>query len=125
VFEFRTALGFLLRLSESAEPGVERAVEIDKADGLYEDGPSVVKVHTLLTGQGVCVPTRSRALLLRAVRATPGCLEHVAGRRRGAGPRVQADFGRMRILYDPPTDRRRVCHALIFTPCVATTASSG
>src|SRR5262249_12980682 len=32
---------------------------------------------------------------------------------------LQVDFGRMGLLYDAATERRRVCRALIFTACVS------
>ncbi len=87
---------------------------------LDEDGLTVAKIHTLLTRQGICVPTRTLGRY---------CAE-LCGPRRGRsttvrvadgepGQELQVDFGRMGILYDPATDRRRVCHALIFTPCVS------
>lgn len=87
---------------------------------LEVDGLTVAKIHTLLTRQGICVPTRTLERY---------CSE-LCGPRRGRGTTVrvadgepgqelQVDFGRMGILYDPDTDRRRVCHALIFTPALS------
>jgi len=35
------------------------------------------------------------------------------------GDELQVDFGRMGLVFDSETNRRRVCHALIFTPCVS------
>ncbi len=87
---------------------------------LDEDGLSVAKIHTLLTRQGICVPPRTLERY---------CAE-LCGPRRGRsttvrvadgepGQELQVDFGRMGILFDPATDRRRVCHALIFTPALS------
>jgi transposase len=81
---------------------------------------TVVKVHTLLTRQGVAVPRRTLERF---------CAE-LCGPRRGQkktvrvadgepGVELQVDFGRMGLLFDPETARRRVVHALIFTPCLS------
>jgi transposase len=87
---------------------------------LDDEGLSVVKVHTLLARQGVDVPKRTLERF---------CAE-LCGPRRGQkktvrvadaepGVELQVDFGRMGLMYDPETDRRRVLHALIFTPCLS------
>ena len=87
---------------------------------LDDEGLSVVKVHTLLARQGVIVPKRTLERF---------CAE-LCGPRRGQkktvrvadgepGVELQVDFGRMGLMYDPETDRRRVLHALIFTPCLS------
>jgi transposase len=81
---------------------------------------TVTKVHGLLTRQGVSVPIRTLERF---------CTQ-LCGPRRGRsttvrvadgdpGEELQVDFGRMGLLFDSVTDRRRVCHALIFTPCVS------
>jgi transposase len=81
---------------------------------------TVVKVHGLLARQGVVVPIRTLERF---------CVK-LCGPRRGQGSTVrvtdgkpgdelQVDFGRMGLLFDAETNRRRVCHALIFTPCVS------
>jgi transposase len=81
---------------------------------------TVVKVHTLLARQGTTVPIRTLERF---------CAE-LCGPRRGRGTTVrvadgepgdelQIDFGRMGLLFDAETGRRRVCHALIFTPGVS------
>jgi transposase len=85
-----------------------------------DEGLTVVKVHTLLARQGVDVPKRTLERF---------CAE-LCGPRRGQkktvrvadgdpGVELQVDFGRMGLMYDPDTDRRRVLHALIFTPCLS------
>ncbi len=87
---------------------------------LDDEGLSVVKVHTLLTRQGIQVPKRTLERF---------CAE-LCGPRRGQkvtvrvadgepGVELQVDFGRMGLMYDPDTDRRRVLQALIFTPCLS------
>ena len=85
---------------------------------LEDDELTVTKVGTLLARQGVVVPGRT----LRRFAA------ELCGPRRGRattvrvadgepGDELQVDFGRMGLLFDPETGRRRVCHALIFTAC--------
>jgi transposase len=79
---------------------------------------TVAKVRNLLFRQGIAVPART----LERFAA------ELCGPRRGRattvriadgdpGDEIQVDFGRMGLLFDPETDRRRVCHALIFTAC--------
>jgi transposase len=83
-----------------------------------DDDLTGVKIHELLERRGVAVPLRTvqRYLL------------EVCGRSRGQGPTVrvtdgepgdelQVDFGRMGLLFDLASDRRRTVHALIFTAC--------
>jgi transposase len=81
---------------------------------------TVVKVHTLLARQGTTVPIRTLERF---------CAE-LCGPRRGRsttvrvadgapGDELQIDFGRMGLVFDSETGRRRVCHALIFTPSVS------
>jgi transposase len=85
---------------------------------LNDEGLTVAKVGTLLTRQGVVVPART----LERFAA------QVCGPRRGRGTTVrvadgepgdelQVDFGRMGLIFDTETERRRVCQALIFTAC--------
>ena len=85
-----------------------------------KDGLTTVKVGQLLARRGVIVPART---LDRFV-------VEVCGPRRGRavtvrvadgqpGREVQVDFGRMGLIPDPGTGRRRVCHALIFTACLS------
>lgn len=83
-----------------------------------EEDLTAVKIHELLGRRGVIVPLRT---VQRYV------LE-VCGRSRGRGPTVriadgepgdelQIDFGRMGVIFDADTGRRRTVHALIFTAC--------
>jgi transposase len=87
---------------------------------LDDDGLTVVKVHELLTRQGIAVPPRTLERF---------CVE-VCGPRRGRrttvrvadgepGDELQVDFGRMGLLFDSDSGRRRVCRALIFTPSLS------
>jgi transposase len=85
-----------------------------------KDDLTTVKIGTLLARQGVvipartldrfvvevCGPRRGRAVTVRVADGAPG-------------REVQIDFGRMGLIGDPVTGRRRVCHALIFTACLS------
>lgn len=87
---------------------------------LEDDGLTVVKVHSLLARQGVEVHIRTLERF---------CAQRFGPRRGGKltvrvadgepGEELQVDFGRMGLLYDSVTGRRRVCHALIFSACVS------
>jgi hypothetical protein len=90
-------------------------------DWLKKDELTVVKVHDLLTRRGVVVPQRTLHRYALEV-----C--DVGRGRRGSTVRVndgepgdecQIDFGKLGLLFDAATGRRRVCHALIFTPVVS------
>lgn len=87
----------------------------DLIRGWLDDDLTVVKVHTLLARRGVLVPHRTLHRF---------CVLELGFRRRSPtlrvadgdpGVELQIDFGRMGLLFDPTTGRRRVCHALIFT----------
>jgi transposase len=78
-----------------------------------EKGLTVAKIGDLLARRAVVVPERTLQRF---------CVERCgAGRQRTTvrvadgepGKELQTDFGRMGILFDPRTDRRRVVHALI------------
>ncbi len=80
---------------------------------------TVAKIGDLLTRQGVVVPERTLQRF---------CAERCgAGRTKTTvrvadpepGRELQADFGRMGILFDPATERRRVVHALIVVAVVS------
>jgi len=83
-----------------------------------DDDLTAVKVHELLQRRGVVVPLRT----------VQRYVARVCGRARGRGPTVrvvdgepgdelQVDFGRMGLLGDAETGRRRVLWALLFTAC--------
>jgi transposase len=87
---------------------------------LEGDGLTVAKVHTLLARRAVVVPARTLERY---------CAE-LCGPRRGRattvrvadgepGDELQVDFGRMGLLFDAATERRRVCRALMFTACLS------
>lgn len=84
-----------------------------------EGSVTVVKAHELLARQGVVVPERTlhryaleRVGVGRSVRRTT-----VRVADGDPGVECQIDFGRMGLLYDSQTWRRRVCHALVVTAC--------
>lgn len=79
---------------------------------------TVAKVRDLLGRQGIVVPARTLerfAAGLCGPRRGRGSTVRVADGE--PGEELQVDFGRMGLLFDPETGRRRVCHALIFTAC--------
>jgi transposase len=83
-----------------------------------EEDLTVAKVGVLLARRGVEVPQRTLE------RFCAGLCGPRRGRRATVrvadgqpGSELQVDFGRMGIIYDPATERRRVVHALIFTAC--------
>lgn len=88
---------------------------------LKKDGLTVVKVHDLLTRRGIVVPQRTMHRYALEV-----C--DVGRGRRGTtvrvndgepGDELQIDFGKLGLVFDSDAGRRRVCHALIFTPVVS------
>jgi Mu transposase, C-terminal domain len=80
-----------------------------------EAGLRLTKMHELLARRSIAVPYRT----LHRYCAT----ELGYGRRRATvpvadcepGSELQIDFGRLGLVADPQSGRRRVCHALIFT----------
>lgn len=78
---------------------------------------TVVKVHDLLTRRGVVVAQRTLhryALEVLGVgRSARGTTVRVADGE--PGQECQVDFGKMGLVFDAESGRRRVCHALIFT----------
>ena len=84
---------------------------------LVEEKLTVVKTHELLGRRGVVVPERTLhryALEVLGVgRSARGTTVRVADGEPGS--ELQVDFGKMGLILDPDTGRRRVCHALIFT----------
>ncbi len=79
----------------------------------------LTKIHDLLARRGVIVPYRT---LHRFAVGECGF-----GRTRATvrladgepGAEVQVDFGRMGLVPDPRSERRRVAHGLVFTPVVS------
>jgi transposase len=100
-----------------------RSLEAHEAEiraWVVDDGLTVVKAHQLLARHGTDVPLRTLERF---------CCERFGPRRArtttvrvadGApGTELQVDFGRMGLVFDSASDRRRVCHALIFTACLS------
>ena len=86
---------------------------------LVEGGLTVVKAHDLLTRQGTVVPPRTLhryALEVLGVgRSSRATTVRVADGEPGS--ELQVDFGKMGLIPDPASGRRRVVWALIFTAC--------
>ena len=86
---------------------------------LVDERLTVVKTHELLARRGIEVGQRTvhrYALEVLGVgRSARGVTVPVADGEPGA--ELQVDFGRMGLLFDSATGRRRVCWALIFTAC--------
>jgi hypothetical protein len=84
---------------------------------LVDDKLTVVKVGDLLARRGVVVAERTLhryALEVLGVgRSARGTTVRVADGE--PGEECQIDFGKMGLVPDPTSGRRRVCHALIFT----------
>jgi transposase len=84
---------------------------------LVDQGLTVVKAGELLARRGVVVPERTLhryALEVLGVgRSARGSTVRVADGEPGV--ELQVDFGKMGLLADAGTGRRRVVHALIFT----------
>ena len=87
-------------------------------EGWASEGLTGVKIHELLGRRGVSVPLRT----------VQRYVAEVCGRTKGQGPTVrvvdgepggelQIDFGKLGMLYDTETGRRRVVHGLLFTAC--------
>lgn len=86
---------------------------------LVTDGLTAVKAHELLARRGVVVPERTLhryALEVLGVgRSARTTTVRVADGEPGS--ELQVDFGKMGLIADPATGKRRVVHALIFTAC--------
>ena len=86
---------------------------------LVDQGLTVVKAHDLLTRQGTVVAQRTLhryALEVLGVgRSARSATVRVADGEPGS--ELQVDFGKMGLVPDPATGRRRVVWALIFTAC--------
>jgi len=84
---------------------------------LKDQGLTVVKAHELLARRGVVVPERTLhryALEVLGVgRSARGTTVRVADGEPGV--ELQVDFGKMGLVPDAASGRRRVCWALIFT----------
>jgi Mu transposase-like protein/integrase-like protein len=96
---------------------VLRAHQDELKKWLEVDKVTVRKAHELLARHGVVVPERTvhrYALEVLGIgRSARGTTVRVADGEPGA--ELQVDFGKMGLVPDPATGRRRVCWALIFT----------
>lgn len=90
----------------------------DRIKAWLDEGLTAVKVHDLLTREGIVVPERTLhryALEECGHGRRPKTTVRVADGE--PGDELQVDFGRMGLLFDPEAGRNRVCQALIFTAC--------
>lgn len=77
---------------------------------------TVVKIHDLLARRGVAVPYRTlHRFCVRCCGFGRGGATTVRVADGAPGHECQVDFGKMGMVYDPVSGRRRVTHALIFT----------
>jgi transposase len=81
---------------------------------------TAVKVQRLLARRGVVVPRRTvqryAAEVCGAGRKPASTVRVNDGE---PGDELQVDFGRLGLVFDADTGRRRVCNALVFTACVS------
>jgi hypothetical protein len=91
------------------------AVEEQIRDWVGKDGLQLTNVHGKLTRCGVVVPYRTlhRFAVERCGFGRRQPTVRVADGQPGV--ECQLDFGRLGLVPDPGSGRRRVCHALIFT----------
>jgi Integrase core domain len=92
------------------------AARHERLEELLGAGLTVVKAGELLAREGVVVPERTLHRYALEI------LGHGRGRKPTVrvadcepGAECQAGFGKMGLLHDPGTGRRRVVHALVFT----------
>jgi transposase len=81
---------------------------------------TAVKVQRLLARRGLVVPGRTvqrYAAEVCGVGRKPTSTVRVNDGE--PGDECQVDFGRLGLIFDAVTGRRRVCHALVFTACVS------
>ena len=92
------------------------AARRDKVEAWVTAGVAGVKICELLARDGVVVPERTVQRFITTEfgpRRGQGSTVRVADGE--PGHELQIDFGRLGLVHDPVTGRRRVCHALIFT----------
>ncbi len=92
----------------------------DQVKAWLDAGVTAVKVQRLLARRGVVVPRRTvqryASEVCDAGRRAPTTVRVADGR---PGDECQVDFGRLGLVFDSVTGRRRVCQALVFTACVS------
>ena len=92
----------------------------DKVEAWVTAGVAGVKICELLARDGVVVAERTVQRFITTEfgpRRGQGSTVRVADGE--PGHELQIDFGRLGLLDDPESGRRRVCHALIFTAVVS------
>jgi len=89
--------------------------EEERIKGWVDRDLTVVKIGILLTRRGVVVPHRTLARFAVERCGTGRRTTTVRVDDPPPGVECQVDFGRLGLI--PDGDRRRVCHALIFTAC--------
>jgi transposase len=85
----------------------------DYIKGLVEKGVTVAKVGDVLARRSVVVPERTLQRYCAERCKTGAQKTTVRLSDPDPGKEVQTDFGRMGLMFDPATSRRRVVHALI------------
>ena len=91
----------------------------DQVRGWVEDGLQLTNIHGKLTRQGLVVPYRTlhRFAVERCGFGRRKATLRVAD--GAAGVECQVDFGKLGLMLDPVSGRRRTVHALIFTAVVS------
>jgi transposase len=89
--------------------------EQEQISGWVDSGLTVVKIGTLLGRRGVVVPYRTLHRFCVQCCGFGRATETVRVADGEPGAECQVDFGRMGLLEDPASGRRRAVHALIFT----------
>ncbi|HET8661519.1 MAG TPA: hypothetical protein VFM55_21300 [Micromonosporaceae bacterium] len=87
----------------------------DELTALVDKGLTVVKVGDLLARRGVVVPYRTLHRFCVQCCGLGRRSETVRVADGDPGQECQVDFGRLGLVHDQVTGRRRVTHALIFT----------
>ena len=87
--------------------------------GWVDKGLTIVKVHELLERRGVIVAYRTlhRYATLECGFGKAEVTVRVADGEPGG--ELQVDFGKMGLIFDRDADRRRTCHALVFTAALS------
>ena len=113
--EFIGRVREVVRPSRAGEHGTSwelLATHEEQIKQWVDDDLTVAKIGDLLTRRGVQVPDRTlqRFCSEKFTKPRNNTVRVADGE---PGQELQTDFGRMGMLFDPHTDRRRVVHALI------------
>jgi hypothetical protein len=84
-------------------------------DWIAKDGLQLTNIHGKLTRQGVVAPYRTLHRFAAQRCGFGGRTATVRVADGDPGVECQVDFGRLGMMVDPETGRRRAVHALIFT----------